>query len=321
MVVLILLGFVEYGLGGFGHGEGGANGPDAEVAERQASGLTMQRYQCFPEFEQRAPRQREFVFIWLVHRANWVVEVGGARFLDVIAENVSDDLAFSKLNHALGALLKVSEIVDVEPAGVKAIAGEQDRSLAIVESNAHDVMSRDRNHVNNTVTEVDLADLVGPVGNLVEALSGFHFRGNEGHRDRGVVHCLDVRVSSDVIGMGMRMYDDQRDGFPLGALQATADYQRGQYDLARQGFLEYLETYPKTDLSDDAAYWIGECYAAQKKPREAIGAFDRLFRLYPQSDKSAAAHMKKGLAHLELGEKAQAIVELPDGSVRFSSDA
>jgi tol-pal system protein YbgF len=92
--------------------------------------------------------------------------------------------------------------------------------------------------------------------------------------------------------------------------QATADYQRGQYDLARQGFLEYLETYPKTDLSDDAAYWIGECYAAQKKPREAIGAFDRLFRLYPQSDKSAAAHMKKGLAHLELGEKAQAIVEL-----------
>jgi tol-pal system protein YbgF len=92
--------------------------------------------------------------------------------------------------------------------------------------------------------------------------------------------------------------------------QATADYQRGQYDLARQGFLEYFETYPKTDLSDDAAYWIGECYAAQKKPREAIGAFDRLFRLYPQSDKSAAAHMKKGLAHLDLGEKAQAIVEL-----------
>jgi tol-pal system protein YbgF len=92
--------------------------------------------------------------------------------------------------------------------------------------------------------------------------------------------------------------------------QATADYQRGQYDLARQGFLEYLETYPKTDLSDDAAYWIGECYAAQKKPREAIGAFDRLFRLYPQSNKSAAAHMKKGLAHLELGEKAQGIVEL-----------
>lgn len=92
--------------------------------------------------------------------------------------------------------------------------------------------------------------------------------------------------------------------------QASADYQRGQYDLSRQGFQEYLDIYPKTDLSDDAAYWIGECYAAQKKPREAIAAWDRLFKNYPQSDKSAAAHLKRGLAHLDLGEKAQAIVQL-----------
>jgi tol-pal system protein YbgF len=92
--------------------------------------------------------------------------------------------------------------------------------------------------------------------------------------------------------------------------QATADYQRGQFDLARQGFQEYLDTYPKTDLSDDSAYWIGECYAAQKKPREAIAAWERLIRQYPDSDKAAAAHLKKGLAHLDLGEKAQAIVEL-----------
>jgi tol-pal system protein YbgF len=92
--------------------------------------------------------------------------------------------------------------------------------------------------------------------------------------------------------------------------QATADYQRGQYELARQGFQEYVDTYPKTDLSDDAAYWAGECYAAQKRPREAIGAFEKMIRLYPQSDKGAAAHLKKALAHLELAEKAQAIVEL-----------
>ncbi len=92
--------------------------------------------------------------------------------------------------------------------------------------------------------------------------------------------------------------------------QASADYQRGQFDLARQGFQEYLDSYPKTDISDDAAYWIGECYAAQKKPREAIAAWERLFRQYPDSDKGAAAHLKKGVAHLDLGEKAQAIVEM-----------
>ncbi len=92
--------------------------------------------------------------------------------------------------------------------------------------------------------------------------------------------------------------------------QATADYQRGRYDLARQGFEDYAEKFPRTDLSDDALYWAGECWSAQKKPREAIAAYDKLFRTYPQSDKAPAAHLKKGLAHLELSEKAQAMVEL-----------
>jgi tol-pal system protein YbgF len=92
--------------------------------------------------------------------------------------------------------------------------------------------------------------------------------------------------------------------------QATADYQRGRYDLARQGFEDYAEKFPRTDLSDDALYWAGECWSAQKKQREAIASFDKLFRTYPQSDKAAAAHLKKGIAHLELGEKAQAMVEL-----------
>ncbi len=92
--------------------------------------------------------------------------------------------------------------------------------------------------------------------------------------------------------------------------QATADYQRGRYDLARQGFEDYADKFPRTDLSDDALYWAGECWSAQKKPREAIASFDRLFRSYPQSDKAPAAHLKKGIAHFELGEKAQAMVEL-----------
>jgi tol-pal system protein YbgF len=92
--------------------------------------------------------------------------------------------------------------------------------------------------------------------------------------------------------------------------QATADYQRGRYDLARQGFEDYADKFPRTDLSDDALYWAGECWSAEKKPHEAIAAYDKLFRTYPQSDKAPAAHLKKGLAHLDLGEKAQAMVEL-----------
>lgn len=92
--------------------------------------------------------------------------------------------------------------------------------------------------------------------------------------------------------------------------QALGDYQRGRFDLARQGFEEYVETYPGTDLSDDALFWAAECWSAQKNPKKALETYDRLLKGYPQTDKASSAHLRKGLAHLELGEKAQAIVQL-----------
>ena len=55
---------------------------------------------------------------------------------------------------------------------------------------------------------------------------------------------------------------------------AYADYTKGRYALAIQGFQEYLETYPGTDLSDDARYWIGESHYAQKRYQDAIADFD-----------------------------------------------
>lgn len=91
---------------------------------------------------------------------------------------------------------------------------------------------------------------------------------------------------------------------------ALGDYQKGRFDMARQGFEEYVQTYPKTDLSDDALFWAAECWSAQKKPKDALDTLDRLLKTYPQTDKAASAHLRMGLAHLELGEKAQAIVQL-----------
>jgi tol-pal system protein YbgF len=91
---------------------------------------------------------------------------------------------------------------------------------------------------------------------------------------------------------------------------AYADYNKGRYALAIQGFQEYLGAYPNTDLSDNAQYWIGECLYAQKKHKEAIAAFDKLLKRWPQSDKAAAALLKKAYALGELGQKAEAVVQL-----------
>ncbi|HKD19109.1 MAG TPA: tol-pal system protein YbgF, partial [Thermoanaerobaculia bacterium] len=91
---------------------------------------------------------------------------------------------------------------------------------------------------------------------------------------------------------------------------AYADYTKGRYALAIQGFEEYLASYPNTDLSDNAQYWIGESHYAQKKYPEAIADFEKLLKQWPASDKAAAGLLKKGYAMLDAGQKSEAIVQL-----------
>ena len=74
---------------------------------------------------------------------------------------------------------------------------------------------------------------------------------------------------------------------------AYEDYMRGNYDLASEGFGEYMRRWPNTELTDNALYWIGECYDAQEKPEEALTTFTKVLEDYPTSDKAAAAQLKR----------------------------
>lgn len=91
---------------------------------------------------------------------------------------------------------------------------------------------------------------------------------------------------------------------------AYNDYLRGRYDLALQGFEEYLKNFPGTDLADNATYWIGECYYRQRRYRQAVDQFEGVLSRYPRSDKSASALLKKGYALIELGDRSQGVSQL-----------
>ncbi len=91
---------------------------------------------------------------------------------------------------------------------------------------------------------------------------------------------------------------------------AYEDYLRGNFDLAIQGFSEYNTRYSNTELADDALYWIGECHFAKREFQAAIDSFTALLNAHKTSDKAAAALLKKGLAFLELGDRAQAVINL-----------
>jgi tol-pal system protein YbgF len=91
---------------------------------------------------------------------------------------------------------------------------------------------------------------------------------------------------------------------------AYEDYMRGNYDLAADGFGEYMRRFPNTELTDNALYWVGECYDAQEKPQEALDTFTKVLEDYPTSDKAAAAQLKKGLIYLKMGDQGQGVVNL-----------
>ena len=83
---------------------------------------------------------------------------------------------------------------------------------------------------------------------------------------------------------------------------AYADYTAGQWSLAVQGFETYLKTYPKSDLADDAQYYVGESYSGDSKFREAVSAYERVIRDYPQSDILPEAWYKVGNTYERLAQ-------------------
>lgn len=91
---------------------------------------------------------------------------------------------------------------------------------------------------------------------------------------------------------------------------AYEDYMRGNYNLAADGFGEYLKRYPNTELADNALYWIGECFDAQEESQQALDTFTLVLEDYPSSDKAAAAQLKKGLIYLKMGDQGQGVVNL-----------
>jgi tol-pal system protein YbgF len=98
---------------------------------------------------------------------------------------------------------------------------------------------------------------------------------------------------------------------PMETYQAAyRDYQRGNFDLAIDGFRDFMSENPKSELADNAAYWIGESLFSQKKYRDAIQQFVSVVNNYPKSDKVPGALLKKGYAYINIGENAQGVVQL-----------
>jgi tol-pal system protein YbgF len=94
--------------------------------------------------------------------------------------------------------------------------------------------------------------------------------------------------------------------------QAYDTFKQGKFDKAREQFIEFLERFPKGKFSDNARFWIGECYYRKNEYEEAILEYERVKNEYPSGDKVPSALFKQALSFLKLEKKVEARIIFED---------
>jgi len=95
--------------------------------------------------------------------------------------------------------------------------------------------------------------------------------------------------------------------------QGSSDYREG-LALIHQGscnqavpkLRDFIRKNPKSDLADNAQYWIGSCYYTQKDYNRAIIELNEVLLKYPKGDKVPAALIMLADAFADSGDKIDA---------------
>ncbi len=86
--------------------------------------------------------------------------------------------------------------------------------------------------------------------------------------------------------------------------QAYLDVTRGNFELAREGFEQFLQEAGASPLRDDAFYWLGECHFAATRYAEALAAYRGVLLASGDGtgdqDYLAPALLRIGLCEMEL---------------------
>jgi len=107
---------------------------------------------------------------------------------------------------------------------------------------------------------------------------------------------------------------------PMQLYQAAyLDYTKGNYDLALDGFREYLKDFPDAEFAGNAQYWIGEALYSQNKYEDAVTEFDKVVTGFPDSPKAPGALLKKAYCLEALGMDSDAKAALDALAKKYPS--
>ena len=100
-------------------------------------------------------------------------------------------------------------------------------------------------------------------------------------------------------------------------LQSLDQLKSGKYPEAIASLQQFLSTYPKSDLADNAQYWLGEAYYVSRDFPKAATAFHSVLDQWPNSRKAPDALLKLGYTQYEMKQYADARATLTDVTKRF----
>jgi tol-pal system protein YbgF len=104
--------------------------------------------------------------------------------------------------------------------------------------------------------------------------------------------------------------------------QALDLLKSGKYPDAIAILKPFQTTYPRSNLADNAQYWLGEAYYVSRDFQNAATAFRAVVDQWPTSRKAPDALLKLGYSQYELKQYAAARATLADVGTRYpGSDA
>jgi tol-pal system protein YbgF len=83
-------------------------------------------------------------------------------------------------------------------------------------------------------------------------------------------------------------------------------FKEAKYERSREGFENFLQLYPDSEFSDNAQFWVGECYYFEKKYERAIVEYEKVIKNFPEGNKVPFAILKQGFAFQMLGDRESA---------------
>jgi tol-pal system protein YbgF len=231
--------------------------------------------------------------------------------LPLLAVKKDTKMILDEIQKLADTLASLNEKVDAMAADLAGLAkksnisderiGAMSRNQADMAQNREDLMlnmqffKEELNDIKNSLSKIN-----DRISNIPAAAGG----GTAGAADStaGGTRTVEPAISQDPSSMYYAAY---------------SDYIKENFDLAIEGFRQFIRNFPESGLADNSLYWIGECYYAKKKYQDAINTFNELLNKYRDGDKAPAAILKKGYALLEMGRQSEGIAILKDLISRF----